>query len=220
MRRFLAVLGSVLVAGCLAASEPQQAGPPTLPQPSPPFECDTAKSFRSANVSVVIETSRGAIGLVLYGDPSPLSVCNFLRYVEEDFYDNTVWHRVCPHVIQAGGVTLAGQQKPAHEPIQNEANQSQLRNYERTVGMARATDPDSATSHFYINLRDNLYLDYDGQYPPGYAVFGNVTSGWDVVQQISGTPTLPSLQGCTGRPVPSQETLIRDVRLVDGASST
>lgn len=219
MRRLWAVLGSVLAAACLTEPEPQSADVPAVPEPGAAFECKTAKSFRHANVSVVIDTSRGAIGLVLYGARSPLSVCNFLRYVEEDFYDNTVWHRVCPHVIQAGGVTLTGSQKTAHEPIANEANQSQLRNHQGTVGMARADNPDSATSHFYINLRDNLYLDYDGQYAPGYAVFGNVTSGWEVVQQIAQTPTLPSAQGCTGRPIPTQETLIRDVRVQADASS-
>jgi len=172
-------------------------------------------------INATIDTNKGAIKIVLYGDRSPITVCNFLRYAEETFYDGTVWHRICAHVIQAGGVDpYTQEQKPGHEPIKNEAPTSQLRNYKYTLGMARNNAPDSATTHFFINVKDNNYLDFDGQYAPGYAVFGNVTAGQSVVDEIARTQTIPdppatpaTSGSCNGRPAPNMETTIRGIKV-------
>lgn len=212
----LAVFLGLFLAGCLQQAETVPSSAPTTDAPPLGPACD-APGFQIAELNATIETSKGDIGVVLYAGRSPATVCNFLHYVAADFYDATVFHRICAHVIQAGGLEpVTGMQKPAREPIRNEANESRLRNYQGTLGMARSDDPDSATSHFYVNNRDNLYLDYDGEYAPGYAVFGNVTRGWDVVVEIASTQTLPenpAQTSCTGRPVPTMETTIRDVRL-------
>lgn len=176
-------------------------------------------------MNLTIDTSKGEIGIQLRGDLAPITVCNLLRYVEEDYYDGTIWHRICTHVIQTGGYNpYTGAQKQEHAAIRNEANISLLRNLRATLGMAREAEPHSARSHFYVNLKDNTYLDWDGRYPHGYAVFGNVTSGWSVVQDIADTPTEEELEGrlppgvpygvgCDGRPVPIDQTTIRDIRL-------
>lgn len=95
---------------------------------------------------------------------------------------------------------------------QGGAPDSRLRNVKGTLSMARTAEPDSATTHVFVNLVDNTRLDYDGSLAPGYAVFGNVTSGWDAVEAIAATPVLPSAQGCEGRPVPTMETAFRSIR--------
>lgn len=220
--RVLAVLAFVLMAGCLVDDEPAPTTSPTNTAATPViFEC-AGKTYVGGTLNVTIDTTAGQIGAVLYAQRSPLTVCNVLRYFEDDYYDGTIWHRVCTHVIQAGGQDTMGQAKPPRQPIDNEGPASQLRNYRGTLGMARNADPDSAQAHFYVNLKDNLYLDYDGPYAPGYAVFGNVTRGWDVVQAIAQTPTQPTAPdptnplappGCEGKPVPTQETTIRDVKI-------
>lgn len=211
----------LLVAGCAAPA------PTTGPTTSSlaPFDCPRAKSFREEPINLTIETNKGAIGIVVRGDRSPITVCNFLRYVEENYYDGTIWHRICQHVVQAGGYNpYTGEQKPEHAAIPNEANSSLLRNLKMTLGMARDAEPHTARSHFYVNLKDNIYLDWDGTYAPGYTVFGRVTSGWSVVEDIADTPTeeevernfppqVPYGQGCDGRPVVADQTTIRDIRV-------
>src|SRR5688572_29196104 len=217
MRRILAfALVALLSAGC---SEPAGAGADDVvdgddpaPQGPPPF-C-AAPSFRFADVNVTFDTDAGSIEAVLHGALSPETVCNFLRYVEDDYYDGTVWHRICAgFVIQAGGLDALGMSDPAHGPIRNEGPDSKLRNWKGTLAMARTAEPDSATTHFFVNLVDNLRLDFDGTLAPGYAVFGNVTGGWDVVEAIAETPVVPSAQGCEGRPVPTMETTFADIRV-------
>jgi cyclophilin family peptidyl-prolyl cis-trans isomerase len=225
MRAVLVVLLVLLVAGCVQPG----ADPTPTPSPTPttlPSSSCPAKSFAPHDIHVTIDTTKGKIGVVLYGARAPITVCNFLRYVEENFYDNTIWHRVCSHVIQAGGYdpyAVPGmQQKKGHDSIQNEANTSKLRNLQKTIGMARDAAPDSADTHFFVNLHDNTYLDWDGKYAPGYAVFANVTAGWDVVQQIASTPTVPDpppqsgplYMGCNGVPQPGQQTTIKDIAIV------
>lgn len=141
----------------------------------------------SSNPQVVIHTSLGDIGLELYADKAPVSVENFIRYANSGFYDGTIFHRVISHfMIQGGGLTADLKDKPTSEPIVNEALNG-LSNKRGTIAMARTGNPHSATSQFFINVQDNGNLDYTDQSSSqgwGYAVFGKVTSGMDVVDKI------------------------------------
>ena len=135
-------------------------------------------------VQAVIETSLGDIRLELYADKAPASVENFVRYAEEGFYDETIFHRVISHfMIQGGGFTADMQKKPTHEPIPNES-QNGLSNRRGTIAMARLPQPHSATSQFFINVQNNMNLDHQGGNQWGYAVFGRVVEGMDVVDDI------------------------------------
>ncbi len=147
---------------------------------------------------VVLETTLGQIIIELYEADAPIAVANFLAYVDEGFYDggdelgSTIFHRVAvvpdPFVIQGGGYTLDLTQKETHDPITNEADNGRS-NLRGTVAMARTSDPDSATSQFFINLVDNEFLDYS-ETSAGYAVFGAVAEGMDVVDAIAAVETM------------------------------
>ncbi|GAB3287266.1 peptidylprolyl isomerase [Parahaliea aestuarii] len=139
------------------------------------------------NPQVVIKTSQGDITLRLFRDKAPITVENFLKYVDEGFYSGTIFHRVIPNfMIQGGGMLPDLSEKEAGEPIVNESK-NKLHNMRGTVAMARTADPDSATAQFFINQRTNLRLDWaPGQ--PGYTVFGEVTDGMNVVDYISTAP--------------------------------
>jgi cyclophilin family peptidyl-prolyl cis-trans isomerase len=143
------------------------------------------------NPVVVIDTSMGTITIELFKDQAPVSTSNFLQYVTENFYPGTVWHRVVPgYVIQGGGFTVDLTEKPTRPPIQNEATNG-LGNRRGTVAMARTRTLRSATSQFYINLANNAQLDHRGFSPDvfGYAVFGRVIEGMDVVDRIGAVKT-------------------------------
>jgi peptidyl-prolyl cis-trans isomerase A (cyclophilin A) len=134
--------------------------------------------------TVVLDTSKGPITLELYPDKAPITVENFLKYVDDGFYDNLIFHRVIPKfMIQGGGMTDQMQEKKAAKraPIKNESDNG-LSNKRGTIAMARTSDPNSATCQFFINHRDNPDLDTLGG---GYAVFGKVTQGMDVVDAIA-----------------------------------
>ena len=140
---------------------------------------------------VVLETSQGAITVELFADQAPRSVANFLDYVRAGYYDDTVFHRVIPgFMIQGGGMTADMTRKPARDPVQNEADNG-LANTRGTLALARTQDPHSATSQFFINVVDNDFLDHQSQTPRGwgYAVFGRVSAGMDVVDAIAAIPT-------------------------------
>lgn len=138
---------------------------------------------------VKLTTSMGDIVIELNEDAAPVSVKNFLRYVEEGFYDGTIFHRVIPNfMIQGGGFSADMVQKPTHEPIINEANNG-LKNDRGTIAMARTNNPNSATCQFFINHTDNDSLNYGGPNKPGYAVFGKVVEGMDVVDKIASVQT-------------------------------
>src|SRR5262249_5265734 len=126
----------------------------------------------------------------LYQDKAPISVKNFLAYVHEKFYDNTIFHRVIPNfMVQGGGFTGGMSEKKTHAPIKNEGGNG-LVNSRGTLAMARTNDPDSASSQFFINLKDNNFLDRaQSADNVGYAVFGRVISGMEVVDAIAGVPT-------------------------------
>ncbi|WP_145578251.1 peptidylprolyl isomerase A [Yersinia alsatica] len=137
---------------------------------------------------VLLTTSAGNIELELNSQKAPVSTQNFVDYVNNGYYNNTTFHRVIPgFMIQGGGVTADLQPKTAKAPIKNEADNG-LRNLRGTISMARTSDKDSATSQFFINVADNAFLDH-GQSGFGYAVFGKVVKGMDVVEKISQVPT-------------------------------
>jgi len=140
---------------------------------------------------VILHTNQGDITLDLDGENSPATVANFLRYVRDGHYDNTLFHRVIPgFMIQGGGFAPGMQQKATRAPVANEAGNG-VKNARYTVAMARTSDPHSATAQFFINLADNAFLDYKGPSPQayGYCVFGKVACGADVVDRIAGVAT-------------------------------
>lgn len=135
-----------------------------------------------------IVTSHGDIVVELFEHAAPLSCKNFRRYVDDGFFADTVFHRVIPHfMIQGGGMTADMQKKKARAAIKNEAANGK-KNLRGTLAMARTGEVDSATSQFYINLRDNPFLDHGGR-DFGYAVFSRVTDGMDVVDRIAAVAT-------------------------------
>lgn len=137
---------------------------------------------------VVFETSHGTMKIEMYPNEAPVTVANFLKYVDEGFFDGTIFHRVIPgFVIQGGGFDERMTQKRTHAPITNEADNG-LKNLRGTLSMARTQAKDSATSQFFINLQDNDGLDH-GVRDFGYAVFGKVVEGTDVVDKIAGVAT-------------------------------
>lgn len=144
------------------------------------------------NATVILHTNYGAITLELYQDKAPQTVANFVDYARDGHYDGTLFHRVIPNfMIQGGGFDTDFEQKATREPIENEADNG-LGNERGTVAMARTNDPHSATSQFFINVTDNEFLDHRSKASGqtwGYAVFGRVISGMDVVDNIRGVDT-------------------------------
>jgi cyclophilin family peptidyl-prolyl cis-trans isomerase len=166
-------------------------------------------------VDILMKTSKGDIRLQLDPDAAPGSVENFVNYANSGFYDGTIFHRVISHfMIQGGGFTPDMQKKPTGEPIRNEANNG-LSNKRGTIAMARTNDPHSATAQFFINVQDNMNLDYTGDRNSrawGYAVFGKVTEGMEVVDEIRFVQTAlkPPFSD-----VPVEPVIIEEVRVVE-----
>ena len=162
------------------------------------------------NPTVVMKTSLGSITIELDAAKAPLSVKNFLAYVNAKQYDGTVFHRVIDgFMIQGGGFAIDKTQKKTNAPIKNESSNG-LKNQVGTIAMARTGDPDSATAQFFINVKDNAFLDKaPGQ--DGYCVFGRVTEGMDVVNKIKSTPT--SNQGGAFVNAPVTPVVIESVRV-------
>lgn len=182
------VLAVVLVAGC---SEDTQ------------MDTDLKK--------VKLEASMGDIIIELNEEAAPVTVKNFLAYVEEDFYDGTIFHRVIPNfMIQAGGFTADMKQKKTHPPIVNEANNG-LKNNRGAIAMARTDNPDSATAQFFINLKDNDFLNYASQSNPGYAVFGRTIAGMNIVDKIAAVRTTRKGQFAD---VPAEPVVIKSAQVI------
>lgn len=166
---------------------------------------------------VEMKTSLGTIVIELYEDKAPKSVENFLQYVKEGFYDGTVFHRVVPgFVVQGGGFDKADKQKPTRAPIPNEAANG-VKNSRATLSMARTADPNSATSQFFINLVDNAALDHRDPSPRGigYAVFGKVVTGMEVVDKMVSVERKPKPYAPDGSPV--TPIVIESARLLQAA---
>ncbi|MEI6211223.1 MAG: peptidylprolyl isomerase [bacterium] len=150
-----------------------------------------APAAKENNVIILIETSLGNITAELYADKAPISVSNFLAYADEKFFDGTIFHRVIPgFMIQGGGFTTQMKQKSTKAPIKNEATNG-LKNERGTLAMARTAIVDSATSQFFINHNDNVFLNHTAKTPQGYGytVFGKVIDGLDVMDKIAAVAT-------------------------------
>jgi len=149
------------------------------------FLLSAAMSFAHAEDPIVeLETDLGAIRVKLFEEKAPITVENFLTYVEDGFYNGTIFHRVIPgFMIQGGGLTFDFVEKETRDPIVNESSNGLL-NKAGSIAMARTADPDSASAQFYINVVDNPHLDQ-----AGFAVFGEVVSGWEVIDEILAMPT-------------------------------
>jgi cyclophilin family peptidyl-prolyl cis-trans isomerase len=154
----------------------------------------TVNAASAANPRVKMETSKGAVIIELYADQAPVTVQNFLRYVNDGAYDGTIFHRVIKGFMnQGGGFTPDLQKRPtAYPPIKNEADNG-LNNQRGTVAMARTSDPNSATNQFFINTADNDFLDFKSKSMQGwgYTVFGKVIQGMDVIDSIASVKTGP-----------------------------
>ncbi|MDB5753451.1 MAG: Rotamase [Ramlibacter sp.] len=171
----------------------------------------------AADPRVKFATSAGDILVEVYPDKAPKTVANFLQYVRDKHYDGTIFHRVIPNfMVQAGGFNEKMGEKPARAPIEHEGQQSSaagLRNQVGTLAMARTGDPHSASAQFFINVKDNTFLDHTAPTARGYGytVFGKVVGGMDVVNQITTVPTGRS--GPHGD-VPRTPVVIRSATLV------
>ncbi|MBL8796127.1 MAG: peptidyl-prolyl cis-trans isomerase [Planctomycetia bacterium] len=193
----LACLSVSLLVGC--------GGPESAPKAGGGVANTTARSLPGKPV-VVMETSKGPVVIELYPDKAPITVKNFLDYVDAGFYDGTIFHRVIPDfMIQGGGFTPNMQEKRTRDPIQNESGNG-LSNTIGTLAMARTNNPHSATAQFFINVNDNSRLDNQCG---GYCVFGKVIDGLDVVHKIRTVPT-DSIGGHEN--VPVEAVIIQSVR--------
>jgi peptidyl-prolyl cis-trans isomerase A (cyclophilin A)/peptidyl-prolyl cis-trans isomerase B (cyclophilin B) len=176
---------------------------------------------QAANPKVEIRTSLGNLVVELYSDKAPKTVDNFLRYVKDGHYRNTVFHRVIPgFMVQGGGFDKSLAQKPTRQPVGNEAANG-LRNDIGTIAMARTSDPNSATAQFFINVANNTFLNHTSPTPRGYGytVFGKVINGMDVVEKIAAVPT--AARGPFPGDVPRTDVVIEEIRLIaDGSLST
>ncbi len=174
----------------------------------------SAQAF-AANPQLEMKTSAGAIRIELYSDKAPKSAANFLQYAKDGFYDGLVFHRVIDgFMIQGGGYYPdLREKKGVRPPIENEAG-NRLKNEVGTLAMARRPDPHSATAQFFINVANNPFLDFREATPAGfgYAVFGKVIQGMDVVMRIAHTPTGPG--GPFAKDVPRQPIVIESITLI------
>lgn len=160
---------------------------------------------------VELVTNKGKIVLEIDGQKAPVTSANFLRYLKENFYDGTIFHRVIPgFMIQGGGFLPGMMKKPAHDPIINESSNG-LKNTRGTIAMARTNAPNSATCQFFINVVDNHRLNYVSDARPGYAVFGKVIEGMEVVDEIANVRTG---QAGSYRDVPVEPVVIESARAI------
>jgi len=160
---------------------------------------------------IKIKTTSGDIEIKLYEEEAPISSENFKNYVKDGFFEGTIFHRVIPNfMVQGGGMTENMENKSTNAPIKNEANNGK-KNLRGTLAMARTMEIDSATSQFFINLVDNSFLDH-GDRDFGYAVFGEVTDGMDIVDEIASTATGSKMGH---QDVPTEPIMITEVSLID-----
>ncbi|MBD3260601.1 MAG: peptidyl-prolyl cis-trans isomerase [Candidatus Altiarchaeales archaeon] len=173
--RVMVFLGLILLLGCLSTTQPEST-------------TTTTQVKAKMNTHVVLETTKGDIVIKLFDSEAPKTAENFVKYVEDGFYEGTIFHRIIPDfMIQGGGFTVEGIRKDTRPPIPIESDNG-LKNNKGFIAMARTSDPDSATSQFFINTKDNDFLNYKPGYA-GYTVFGEVVEGLDVVSEIESQKT-------------------------------
>jgi peptidyl-prolyl cis-trans isomerase A (cyclophilin A) len=223
MRKIAIAAVLLFAAACSNTSKPTEgstasaapAAKAAAPGAPAPAAAPAAPLPAGARPVVVIETSKGVIEAELDGDKAPISVRNFLSYIEKKHYDGTIFHRVIGppknFMIQGGGFTPDMVQKPTDPPIKNEADNG-LKNDRGTLAMARTRVVDSATSQFFINLKHNEFLDHQEKSDMGYGytVFGKVLKGMDVVDTIAQVPT--GMKGMMGD-VPLEPIMIKSIRV-------
>ena len=211
------VLAFAQTAPAPAPAKPAAAKQPAKAAPAKPKPADKAApaAEKVTGSKVLLKTNMGDIVIELYPDKAPKSVENFLAYVNSGFYDGTIFHRVIDNfMVQGGGFTRELRQKPTKPAITNEAKNG-LSNLKGTVAMARTGDPNSATAQFFINVADNQRLDYTSDQNGatwGYAVFGKVVSGMDIVDKIRAVPT--GAQGPFKSDVPTTPVVIEKASVV------
>ncbi len=191
---------------------------PAAPAKTSAHPAATAKS-PAANPRVALQTSKGRIVIELYADKAPKTTKNFLDYVKAGFYNGTIFHRVIPgFMVQGGGFTPDMTEKTTRPPIPNEAD-NMVQNQRGTLAMARTSDPDSASAQFFINLVNNGSLNHTAKTPQGwgYAVFGEVVEGMDVVDAIAQVPT--TTKGPYGD-VPTQPIVLQKATILAAGKST
>ena len=202
---------------CLLALLVPAAPPKKSPHPAKK-PAQSASAVPAGNPRVSLQTSKGTIVIELYADKAPKTVKNFLDYVKAGFYNGTIFHRVIPNfMIQGGGFTPDMTEKPTRPPIQNEADNG-LQNQRGTLAMARTPDPNSASAQFFVNVVNNNSLNFRSKTTEGwgYAVFGNVVEGMDVVDAIVQVPT--TQKGPYGD-VPVQPVVIQKATVVSAKSA-
>jgi cyclophilin family peptidyl-prolyl cis-trans isomerase len=188
----------IFAAVLLSATALQPPSPSASPSPSGPV--------------VLLQTSLGDIKIRLDRDKAPLTVDNFIGYVRARHYDGTIFHRVIPNFMaQGGNMGPDLKPRPTKPSIKNEASSSGLKNLRGTIAMARTDDPNSATDQFFINVKDNAFLDPSPRNPAGYAVFGEVIEGMDVVDKVVSVPT--TVKG-SNENVPQNPVVIKTARLL------
>ncbi len=201
--RFTLFAATLLLAGC-SSQETETDAVPTAP-----------KTVKETRPMILMKTTRGDIQLELDAEKAPNTVANFLNYVESGHYNGTIFHRVISNfMIQGGGFDENMRQKNAPHTVDNEADNG-LKNDLGTIAMARTSDPHSASAQFFINTKDNGFLNFSAPTPQGwgYCVFGKVVEGMDVVKKIEGVAT--GRHGPHGD-VPTEPIVITDVQLIDG----
>jgi cyclophilin family peptidyl-prolyl cis-trans isomerase len=199
---FAGILLSAVTPSWSQEKKAQDAKPAEAPKTEP----------KATTVKITLETSKGNIELELDAEKAPLSTANFVAYAKKGHYAGTIFHRVIPgFMIQGGGFDAEMSQKATDAPIQNESKNG-LKNARGTIAMARTNVPDSATSQFFINVKDNANLDYPSFDGYGYAVFGKVTAGMEVVDAIVAAPT--TSKG-PHQNVPSEAILIKSAKVAE-----
>ena len=215
-RYFAIILMSVMVlmVGCKGKKKPAAPAPPSPDANSPQTQQNPVEPNKITQEPKMIklETTKGDIIIEVNETAAPVTSANFLKYVQDGFYDGTIFHRVIPgFMIQGGGFNPDMTQKPTRAPIVNEAKNG-LKNDRGTLAMARTNNPNSATAQFFVNHINNDFLNYSGPRNPGYAVFGKVTEGMDVVDEIAKVQT--SSKG-PYQDVPVEPVLIKSAKIVN-----
>lgn len=207
-------IGSLLAFGCTCVPEKTASAP--MPDETKTVQetkqTDPEPSQKEEKVNIVLKTSKGEITIELNQEKAPVTVENFLQYIESGHFNDTIFHRVIPgFMVQGGGFDASMVQMPTRKPIRIESSNG-LKNERGTIAMARTNMPDSATSQFFINLIDNDFLNYESADRPGYTVFGKVSGGMDVVDEIAKVRT--GNQGMHAD-VPLEAVVIQSAQRVD-----